>query len=81
MTAEPAGYVPSGDPQDEAVVAVPLAEYRRLRALERHASPQDLDEAAASAALEEYREWDAAGRPGALPHAQVRQMLLGNDSR
>jgi hypothetical protein len=31
------------------------------------------------AALEEYREWSAAGRPGAISHEQARRLLLGED--
>lgn len=63
----------------EAAVVVPLAEYRRLRALARLASPDDLDGAEAAAAIEEYREWLAAGRPGAVSHEQARGLLLGPD--
>jgi len=65
----------------EAAVVVPLAEYRRLRALARLASPDDLDGAEAAAAIEEYREWLAAGRPGAVSHEQARRLLLGPDHR
>jgi hypothetical protein len=63
----------------EAAVVVPVAEYRRLRALERSASPDDLESAEAAAALEEFREWSAAGRPGAVSHEQARRLLLGED--
>jgi hypothetical protein len=34
--------------------------------------------AEAAAAIEEYREWSAAGRPGAVAHAQARALLLGD---
>jgi hypothetical protein len=30
------------------------------------------------AALEAYRAWSAAGRPGAVPHAEARRLLLGD---
>jgi hypothetical protein len=63
----------------EAAVVVPLAEYRRLRALARLASPDDLDGAEAAAATEEYREWQADGRPGAVSHDQAARLLLGPD--
>lgn len=63
----------------EAAVVVPVAEYRRLRALEQLASPNDLEGAEAAAALEEYREWSAAGRPGAISHEHARRLLLGED--
>ena len=55
------------------------AEYRRLRALEQLASPHEREGAEAAAALEEYREWSAAGRPGAISHEQARRLLLGQD--
>jgi hypothetical protein len=61
----------------EAAVVLPVAEYRRLRALEQLASPNELEGAEAAAALEEYREWSAAGRPGAISHEQARRLLLG----
>ena len=61
----------------EAAVVVPLAEYRRLRALAALASPDDLDGAEAAAAVEEYREWLAAGRPGVVSHDEARALLLG----
>jgi hypothetical protein len=83
MTAQPAGPASDADSHDvihlggEAAVVVPMAEYRRLRALERLASPQELDGAEADAAMEEYREWAAAGRPGAVSQAEARALLLG----
>jgi hypothetical protein len=61
----------------EAAVVVPLAEYRRLRALARLASPDDLDGAEAAAAIEEYREWQAAGRPCVVAPDEARRLLLG----
>jgi hypothetical protein len=84
MTSQPAEPPPGTDAHDvihlggEAAVVVPIGEYRRLRALERLASPQELDGAEADAALEEYREWSAAGRPGAVTQAQARGLLLGD---
>jgi hypothetical protein len=88
----PAAEPPAAEPLDsgphdvihlggEAAVVVPLAEYRRLRALARLASPDDLDGAEAAAATEEYREWQAGGRPGAVAHDQARGLLLGPDHR
>jgi hypothetical protein len=82
MTAQPAEPPADSGPHDvihlggEAAVVVPVAEYRRLLALERLASPTELEGAEAAAALEEYREWSAAGRPGAIPHAEARRLLL-----
>ena len=60
----------------EAAAIVPLAELRRLRAIERHASPQTIEEAEAEAVIAEYREWVAAGRPGALTHEEAMAKLL-----
>jgi hypothetical protein len=38
------------------------------------------DEAAeADAIMREYREWVAAGRPGAVSHAEAMALLLGSD--
>ena len=58
-------------------MVVPVAEYRRLRALEMLASPKELENAEGAAALEEYREWSGAGRPGAISRAEARRPLLG----
>jgi PHD/YefM family antitoxin component YafN of YafNO toxin-antitoxin module len=84
MSARTAGAAGPGQHEviylgGEAAVVVPVAEYRRLRALERSASPDELESAEAAAALEEYREWSAAGRPGAVSHEQARRLLLGED--
>src|ERR1700722_12331885 len=84
MTAQSAGPAGVGPHEvihlgGEAAVVVPVAEYRRLRALEQLASPNDLEGAEAAAALEEYREWSAAGRPGAISHEQARRLLLGGN--
>jgi hypothetical protein len=84
MTAQPAEPAETGPHEvihlgGEAAVVVPVAEYRRLRALERLASPDELEGAEAAAAFEEYREWCAAGRPGAVPHDQARRLLLGDN--
>jgi hypothetical protein len=62
---------------DENVVVLPVYEYRRLRALERRASAEDLDAAEAEAVLEGHREWVAAGRPGAMSHEEFMAELLG----
>ncbi len=82
MTAQPAGPVGVGPHEvihlgGEAAVVVPVAEYRRMRALERLASPQAREDADTAAALEDYLEWSAAGRPGVIPHEQARRLLLG----
>ena len=41
-------------------------------------SDADPDEAAAAAALLEYREWVAKGRPGAVTHEEAMAELLGD---
>jgi hypothetical protein len=46
----------------------------RIRAAQPAAEPADAD---ARAALEEYQAWSAAGRPGAIPQAEARRLLLG----
>jgi hypothetical protein len=51
MTADPAGPVPDVDPDEAAIAA---------------------------AALREYREWVATGRPGAVSHGEAMAELLGD---
>ena len=51
MTAHPAEPVPDADPDEAAVAA---------------------------AALREYREWVAKGRPGAVTHEEAMAELLGD---
>lgn len=59
----------------EAVV-VPLEDYLRLRAIERHASAAEIEEAEIEAAIEAHERWTAAGRPGARSHDEVMSELL-----
>jgi hypothetical protein len=61
----------------EAAAIVPLADLRRLRVLEKHASPEALEEAEIEATLTAHREWVAAGRPGAMSHEEFMAELLG----
>lgn len=83
MTAQPDADLDVAGPYEvihlggEAAAIVPLAELRRLRALEKHASPAALEEAEIEAALSGYREWAAAGRPGAVSHEEAIAELLG----
>jgi len=65
----------------EAAAIVPLTELRRLRAVERRASAEMLEEAQIEAALADHREWVAAGRPGAVSHEEAMAELLGGDRR
>jgi hypothetical protein len=60
----------------EAAAIVPLSDLRRLRAVERRASPEVLEEAEIEATLTAHREWVAAGRPGAVSHEEAMAELL-----
>jgi hypothetical protein len=83
MTAQPAGPRPSRTPArmrlihpgGRAAVVVPLADFLRLRALERLASAQELEHAEDAAALQEWRTREAAGQTSYLPADEVRQRL------
>lgn len=61
----------------EAAAIVPVAELRRLRAVERHAPAEVLEDAEAEAALTGHDEWVRAGRTGARSHDDVMAELLG----
>ncbi len=61
----------------EAAAVVPLAELRRLRAVERHASTEMLEGAEAEATLAGHDAWVREGRPGARSHDDVMAELLG----
>ena len=74
MTAQPA------EP-DEAPVQVPAHELRRLRALARIASPQELAEAEEMARMEELDALEATGRTGELTDEQARRILGVPDRR
>lgn len=65
----------------QAAAIVPLVELRRLQALERHASPQALEDAEIEATLAAHDEWVAAGCPGALSHEEVMASLLHGNGR
>jgi hypothetical protein len=58
-----------------AAVVVPLADFMRLRALERLASAQELEDAEDDAALQSWRAREAAGQTSYLPADEVRQRL------
>lgn len=79
MCAQPAG---SAEPYEvihlggEAAAIVPLTELRRLRAVERHASAEAVEEAEAEEILAQHDEWVAAGCPGARSHEDVTAELL-----
>ena len=61
----------------EAAAIVPLADLRRLRAVERFASAEALEDAGIEAVLAGHDEWVRAGRPGGRSHDDVMAELLG----
>jgi hypothetical protein len=61
----------------EAAAIVPLADLRMLQAVQRRAPAEVLEEAEIEATLAAYREWVAAGRPGAVSHEEAMAELLG----
>jgi hypothetical protein len=61
----------------EAAAIVPLADLRLLQAVQRRAPAELLEEAEIEATLAAYREWVAAGRPGAVSHEEAMAELLG----
>jgi len=77
MSVQSFGYQESTALSGPSAVVVPVDEYRRLRALERRATEADLDVAEADAIMQGYREWAAAGRPGAVSHEEAMKQLLG----
>ena len=82
MSLQSAGNPEPAEPYEiihlggEAAAIVPLAELRRLRAVERHASPEALEEAEIEAAIVAHDKWVAAGCPGARSHEEVMAELL-----
>jgi len=56
----------------QAAVVVPVADFRRLRALEAAASQEALQDAAA---LQEWRERKANGQATSVPADEVRRRL------
>jgi hypothetical protein len=83
MSAQPASDPSPGEPYEvihlggEAAAIVPLSELRRLRAVERRAPAEVLEEAEIEATLADHREWVAAGLPGAVSHEEAMAELLG----
>jgi hypothetical protein len=58
-------------------VIVPLPDLRRLRAVERRASAEVLEETEIETTLASHREWVAASRPGAASHEEAMAELPG----
>ena len=59
----------------QAAVIVPLAEFLRLRALERDASPDALADAEDEAAAQDWLAREAAGQTSYTPLAEVKRRL------
>ncbi len=60
--------------QEAAIV--PLADLRRLQAVERLAPAEVIESAEIEITLAVHREWVAAGRPGAVSHDEAMAELL-----
>ena len=90
---------PAGDPGPyevihlggEAAAIVPLGDLRQLQAVQRHASPELLEDADVEATLAAHREWVAAVRPASglarggdgrtAPRGQGMTRLPGSTAR
>jgi hypothetical protein len=59
----------------QAAVVVPVADFLRLRALERSAAPQELEDAEDTAAILWWKARDAAGQTTFVPAAEARHRL------
>ncbi len=68
MTAQPTG-------PEEPLAQVPARELRRLRALARLASPQELAEAEAAVRIEELDALEASGQTEQLSDREARRIL------
>ena len=60
---------------DQAAVVVPLADFLRLRALERRASIVELEDAEDAAAVEGWRSRESAGRTSYVGSQEARRRL------
>ena len=81
MTAQPA--IPGPQEPYEVIhlggqeaAIVPLADLRRLEAVERLAPAEVIESAEIETTLAAHRQWAAAGRPGAVSHEQAMAELL-----
>ncbi len=62
----------------ETAVVVPMHEYQTLKVLKDRATPGELAEAETEAAITEYEQWVAAGRPGEMTHEQAMARLVSD---
>ncbi|MGH3305395.1 MAG: hypothetical protein ACRDOK_27775 [Streptosporangiaceae bacterium] len=60
--------------QEAAIV--PLADLRRLQAVERCAPAEVVEPAEIETAIAAHRDWVAAGRPGEMSHERAMAELL-----
>ena len=58
---------------DQAAVVVPVADFRRLRALEKAATAAELEDAEDTAAVLEWKGRDAAGQTTFVPASEARR--------
>ena len=81
MTAQPEVPGPDTGPYEvihrggQAAVVVPVAGFLRLRARERAAAPQELEDAEGTAAILERKARDAAGQTTFVPAEEARHRL------
>lgn len=83
MTAQPVDSVHDPDTGlyevihlgGQAAVVVPMADFMRLRALERLASEEELQDAEDTAALQEWKAREAADQTSYIPADEVRRRL------
>jgi hypothetical protein len=57
----------------QAAVVVPVTDFLRLRALELHASAEELENAGDAAAQAEWKAREAAGQASYVPRDEVRR--------
>ncbi len=59
----------------QTAVVVPMGDFLRMRALEQAASAESLDDAADSAAVQDWRAREAAGDTSYVPADEMRRRL------
>jgi hypothetical protein len=59
----------------QTAVVVPVADFLRLRALEKAATPKDLEDAEDTVAVLEWKARDAAGQTTFVPADEARRRL------
>jgi hypothetical protein len=59
----------------QAAVVVPVTDFLRLRALEKAATPKDLEDAEDTAAVLQWKARDASGQTTFVPASEARRRL------